>query len=144
MKNRFYQIGYEFGFKHGPVKAMKRILEIDSNTLFKMSADTLQNEIIQAYVEVEETLPDEFIRTSIEKKELNYILFGYTEGKRKHIRNKADKKYHEKIKLKSKSYKLHEDVIEAFAGACKKKGTSLSNTLERLMMQFVKETEEEE
>ena len=50
-----------------------------------------------------------------------------------------DKKYHEKIGLVSKSYKLHEEVVTAFSKACEERGVSLGPTLEKLMMQFISE-----
>lgn len=139
--NKFYQIGYEFGFKHGPVKRLRHLLALHNDNFIKMSADEIQGEISRAYVDVEEPLPEEFFG-SLEMKNINFILLGYTEGKKKNIRNKSNKKYHEKIGFKSKSYKLHEDVIDAFAEACEKADVSMSSTLERLMMQFVEDVEE--
>ena len=41
----------------------------------------------------------------------------------------------------SKSYKLHQSIVDDFAEACKKAGTSQKAQLEKMMKRFVKEVE---
>ncbi len=140
--NPFYRAGYQIGLKYGSISQYQKM--ILSNEFLNISVEELQKMINDVYAEFEERLPKEFLEEKeLERQDLVQYFWGYTDGRSKHSRNKADKKYHEKVGLKSKSYKLHKDVIEAFANACEKQNVSLSATLEKLMMQFVEETKEQ-
>ena len=139
--NIFYKDGYRLGVKFGKISKLEKIVLSDSFEEF--DAEYIQKEIIQSCIDLEEKFPMKFLDDGYEvsRKDIDFYLLGYTEGKQKYSRNKADKKYHEKIGLKSKSYKLHEDVIDGFAKACEKNGTSLASTLEKLMTGFIDEVE---
>lgn len=52
-------------------------------------------------------------------------------------------RYQKKAGLVSKTYKLNGQVVDAFAVACKKRGVALGPTLTDLMLQFIRETEQE-
>lgn len=52
-------------------------------------------------------------------------------------------RYQKKVGLVSKTYKLNGQVVEAFANACKQRGVALGPTLTDLMLQFIRETEQE-
>ena len=52
---------------------------------------------------------------------------------------KATKKYHEKIGLISKSYKLKRELTEQFAAACEKAGVSQASQISRMMKEFIEE-----
>lgn len=140
--NKFYKSGYDLGLKYGSIKEFRELLE--NETISQMSVADLQADIISVYNNFNVNVLDIFIESDVEKKDLNILLLGYVDGKINYIRNKADKKYHEKVGLVSKSYKLHADVIDAFADACKKSDVSLASTLETLMRKFVNEVDEHE
>lgn len=137
--NVFYKDGYRIGVKFGKISKLEKIVLSDSFEEF--DAEYIQKEIIQSCIDLEEKFPMKFLdeKCDVSRKDIDFYLLGYTEGKQKCSRNKADKKYHEKIGLKSKSYKLHEDVIDGFARACEKNGTSMASTLEKLMTGFIDE-----
>lgn len=137
--NVFYTDGYRLGVRNGKIEKLDKIILSDSFEEFDV--EYIQKEIIQSCIDLEEKFPLKFLDDGYEanKKDINFYLLGYTDGKQKYSRNKADKKYHEKIGLKSKSYKLHEDVIDGFAKACEKNGTSMASTLEKLMTNFINE-----
>lgn len=139
--NVFYKDGYRIGVKFGKISKLEKIVLSDSFEEF--DAEYIQKEIIQSCIDLEEKFPMKFLDEKYEanRKDIDFYLLGYTEGKQKYSRNKADKKYHQKVGLKSKSYKLHEDVIDEFAKACEKNGTSLASTLEKLMTGFIDEVE---
>ncbi len=52
----------------------------------------------------------------------------------------ASEKYHARIGLMSKSYKLKRDLVEAFNAACKENGVSQSLALTRLMTEYIDKT----
>lgn len=137
-KNQYYEAGYKFGFDLGPSPRLGKLIGRDpgNTALDRMNLGEMIAEIVGAYNDVNE-IPPEFFLDDLSMKDVNFFLLGYVDGKNKNVRNRADKKYHEKIGLISKSYKLHRDVVEEFAVACNKKGVSLSSTLEDLMRQFI-------
>lgn len=139
--NVFYKDGYRLGVRNGKIEKLDKIILSDAFDEFDV--DYIQKQIIDSCIKVEEKFPLKFLDDGYEanKKDLNFYLLGYTDGKQKYSRNKADKKYHQKVGLKSKSYKLHEDVIDGFAKACEKNGTSMASTLEKLMNSFIDEVE---
>lgn len=49
----------------------------------------------------------------------------------------ASKKYHEKVGIKSKSYKLKTSVTDAFAAKCQEKGESQASVVTRLMNMYI-------
>lgn len=51
----------------------------------------------------------------------------------------ATQKYHQKIGLISKSYKLKQELVERFAAACDKAGVSQAAKISELMEQFIRE-----
>ena len=51
----------------------------------------------------------------------------------------ATQKYHQKIGLISKSYKLKQELVERFAAACDKAGVSQAAKISELMEQFITE-----
>ena len=51
----------------------------------------------------------------------------------------ATQKYHQKIGLISKSYKLKQELVERFAAACDKAGVSQAAKISELMEQFIAE-----
>lgn len=51
----------------------------------------------------------------------------------------ATQKYHQKIGLISKSYKLKQELVERFAAACDKAGVSQAAKISELMEQFIME-----
>lgn len=51
----------------------------------------------------------------------------------------ATQKYQEKIGLMSKTYKLKRKVVEDFAKACEKSGTSQAAQITRMMKEFIKQ-----
>lgn len=55
----------------------------------------------------------------------------------------ATEKYAKKVGWMSKSYKLKRELVEEFADACDKRGTSQAGELMRFMQQFVEETNKE-
>lgn len=136
-----YDEGFCLGITYGPSKRITRLLgrkgEIYS-PMEDMKEQEIIVEIISACNELGANVP-EILLEELTMKEIQVFILGYINGKMKNIRNRADKKYHEKIGLVSKSYKLHEDVVQAFAEACKEADVSLSSTLERLMLEFVED-----
>ena len=101
-----------------------------------MNISGMITEIMGSYNDADE-IPPEFFFDDLSVKEVNFFLLGYVDGKNKNVRNRADKKYHEKIGLISKSYKLHESTVNSFADACERKGVPLGPTLEKLMQNFI-------
>lgn len=140
-KNQYYEAGYKFGFDFGPSPRLGKLIGRDqgSTASDRMSLSEMIAEIVGSYNDANE-IPPEFFLDDLSIKEVHFFLLGYVDGKNKHVRNKADKKYHEKIGLVSKSYKLHKDVVDEFAEACSKKGVSLSSAIEDLMKQFISDT----
>ena len=51
----------------------------------------------------------------------------------------ATQKYHQKIGLISKSYKLKQELVERFAAACDKAGVSQAAKISELMEHFIAE-----
>lgn len=141
-KNVHYESGYKFGFEAGPSLRLGRLIGRDPNSPAsdRMNLSEMIIEIIGSYNDAN-MVPPEFFLDDLSMKEINFFLLGYVNGKNKNIRNRADKKYHEKIGLISKSYKLHRDVVDEFAKACGKRGVSLSSTIEDLMWQFIASSE---
>lgn len=137
---KIYDDGFSLGFTYGPSKRINNLIgKSDSPALIEsMSTQEIVIEIITSCSELGATVPGTLLE-DLTTKEVQVFLFGYVHGKQKNIRNRADRKYHEKIGFVSKSYKLHEDVVVAFAEACKVSGVSLSSALERLMLEFVEE-----
>lgn len=140
-KNQYYKAGYKFGFDLGSSPRLAKLIGRDpgNTALDRMNFEEMIAEIVGSYNDVNE-IPPEFFLDDLSMKEVNFFLLGYVDGKNKNIRNRADKKYHEKIGLISKSYKLHKDVVDEFAAACDKKGVSLSSAIEGLMKQFISDT----
>lgn len=138
-----YDQGRKLGLKHGKISRLDTMIQSDTFTY--LEKEQVMNEIINSCIYLEEFLPEEFLMDgdnnfgNLERKHMDVYLSGYTEGRNKHIRNQADKKYHKKVGLISKSYKLHEGIVDEFAEACEKNGTSLGSTLENLMKNFVDE-----
>lgn len=56
---------------------------------------------------------------------------------------KPQERWQKKVGLISKSYKLNQEVVDAFASACNKKGTSQAKQLTLMMKEFIIETEKE-
>lgn len=137
-KNQYYEAGYKFGFNLGPSPRLGKLIGRDpgSTASDRMNIEEILIEIIGSYNDANE-IPPEFFLDELSIKDINFFLLGYVDGKNKNVRNRADKKYHEKIGLVSKSYKLHERTIEAFADACERKGVPLGPTLEKLMQNFI-------
>ena len=52
----------------------------------------------------------------------------------------ATEKYAKKVGLMSKSYKLKREIVEDFAEACDKRGTSQAGELMKFMQSFIEET----
>jgi len=52
---------------------------------------------------------------------------------------RATARYHKKKGLISKSYKLHQDVVELFAQACEEIETTQAKELTNFMMRFIRE-----
>lgn len=50
---------------------------------------------------------------------------------------KATEKYHARIGLMSKSYKLKREIVEAFEAACKANGESQASALTELMTEYI-------
>ncbi len=50
-------------------------------------------------------------------------------------------RWNKKAGYVSKSYKLKQDVVEAFANACETAGVSQASQLTKMMMEFVERTE---
>lgn len=140
-KNQYYEAGYKLGFERGPSPRLGKLIGRDpgSTALDRMRLEEMIMEIASSYNDVNE-IPPEFFLDDLSIKEINFFLLGYVEGKNKNVRNRADKKYHEKIGFVSKSYKLHKDVVDEFAEACEKRGVSLSSTIEDFMKKFIEET----
>lgn len=138
-----YDQGRKLGLKHGKISRLDRMIQ--SDTFTNIGKEQVMNEIVSSCICLEEFLPEEFLMDgdnnfgNLERKHMDVYLAGYTEGRNKHIRNKADKKYHKKVGLVSKTYKLHENVVDEFAEACEKNETSLGSTLENLMKGFIDE-----
>ncbi len=57
---------------------------------------------------------------------------------------RATEKYAKKVGLISKSYKLRQELVEAFARACAKKGVSAAGQLTVMMQAFIDEVNKEE
>ena len=142
--NPFYLEGLRMGTRHGKIPSLQKM--ILSDTFEEASEKEMQMAILNAYSEVDESIPVKWLEEEQEltKKEWRFWLLGYTEGHQKNVANRATEKYHGKVGLKSKSYKLHEYVIDAFAEACDKKGVSYASALEKLMIQFVDEVNAED
>ena len=139
-KNQYYEAGYKFGFELGPSPRLARLIGRDpgSVALDRMNVSGMITEIVGSYNDADEIPPDFFL-DDLSVKEVNFFLLGYVDGKNKNVRNRADKKYHEKIGLISKSYKLHKSTVNAFADACERKGVPLGPTLEKLMQNFIEQ-----
>ena len=58
-------------------------------------------------------------------------------------RYERQERYQKKVGLVSKTYKLNGQVVEEFAAACKQRGVALGPTLTDLMLNFIKESNEE-
>lgn len=144
-RNQYYEAGYEFGFGLGPSPRLGKLIGRDpsSTALDRMSVEEMIVEIIGSYNDANE-IPPEFFLDDLTIKEVNFFLLGYVDGKNKNVRNRADKKYHEKIGFISKSYKIHKDVVDEFAEACNKRNVSLSSAIENLMRNFINETKKME
>lgn len=56
---------------------------------------------------------------------------------------KPQERWQKKAGLISKSYKLNQEVVNSFADACNKKGTSQAKQLTLMMKEFIIETEKE-
>ena len=140
-KNQYYEAGYKFGFESGPSPRLGKLIGRNpgSVALDRMNLSGMISEIVGSYNDANE-IPPEFFLDDLTIKEVNFFLLGYVDGKNKNVRNRADKKYHEKIGLISKSYKLHKDVVDDFADACGEMGVSLSSTIENLMKKFIDDT----
>lgn len=54
----------------------------------------------------------------------------------------ASKKYQDKVGYMSKSYKLKRDIVERFAEACEKSGTSQAAQITKMMEDFIREVSE--
>lgn len=54
----------------------------------------------------------------------------------------ASAKYHKKVGIISKSYKLKKEVAEVFAEACREAGVSQSAQLTKMMLAFVESQKE--
>lgn len=52
----------------------------------------------------------------------------------------ATEKYTKKVGLISKSYKLKQELVNEFAKACEKAGTSQAAQLSKMMENFIEET----
>lgn len=133
--NPFYAEGLRMGTRHGKIPSLQNMILYD--TFENATEKEIQEAILNAYSEVDESIPARWMDQDLTNKEWRLWLIGYTEGHKKNAANKATEKYHGKVGLKSKSYKLHECVIDAFAEACDKKDISYASTLEKLMIQFV-------
>lgn len=136
-----YDDGFSLGITYGPSKRINKLLGRKNETyapMENMKEQEIIIELMSACNELGANVP-EILLEELTMKEIQVFIFGYINGKMKNIRNRADKKYHEKIGLVSKSYKLHDDVVQAFAEACKEADVSLSATLERLMLEFVED-----
>lgn len=53
----------------------------------------------------------------------------------------ASQKYHEKIGMISKTYKLKKQVVDDFAKACEKAGVSQAKKLTEMMLEFSRKME---
>ena len=137
--NPFYLEGFRIGVRYGKVHRLNT--KIQSDVFPDMGERELKELVLNTYSELDESLPLRWLEdgTVIVKKDWMFWLLGYNDGSIKYGRNKADKKYHDKIGLISKTYKLHANVVEDFSVACQKEGVSLSSTLEKLMKEFVSE-----
>lgn len=51
----------------------------------------------------------------------------------------ASQKYHEKVGIIAKSYKLKKEVVEQFKEACESAGESQASVLTRYMQQYIEE-----
>lgn len=140
-KTQYYEAGYKFGFECGPSPRLGRLIGRNpgSVALDRMSLSEMIAEIVGSYNDFNE-IPPEFFLDDLTIKEVNFFLLGYVNGKNKNVRNRASEKYHEKIGLVSKSYKLHKNIVDSFADACGKRGISLSAALEDLMQKFIEDT----
>lgn len=58
-------------------------------------------------------------------------------------RYERQERYHKKVGLVSKTYKLNGKVVEDFSKACKQRGVPLGSTLTELMLEYIKEVEQE-
>lgn len=56
----------------------------------------------------------------------------------------ATEKYAKKVGIISKSYKLKKDLVDEFADACEKAGTSQAAQLSQMMKQFIEQTKASE
>lgn len=56
----------------------------------------------------------------------------------------ATEKYTKKVGIISKSYKLKKELVDEFAEACDKAGTSQATQLSLMMRQFIEEVNESE
>lgn len=52
---------------------------------------------------------------------------------------KASEKYQQKVGLISKSYKLKKELVQQFADACERSGTSQAAELTKFMQQFIEQ-----
>ena len=121
-----YDEGFCLGITYGPSKRITRLLgrkEEIYSPMENMKEQEIIVELMSACNELGANVP-EILLEELTMKEIQVFIFGYINGK---------------IGLISKSYKLHEDVVQAFAEACKEADVSLSATLERLMLEFVEE-----
>lgn len=137
-KNQYYEAGYKFGFECGPSPRLGKLIGRNPGSVAsdRMNLSGMISEIVGSYNDVNE-IPPEFFLDDLSIKEVNFFLLGYVDGKNKNVRNRASEKYHKKIGLVSKSYKLHQDVVDEFADVCSEMGASLSSTLENLMKKFI-------
>ena len=55
----------------------------------------------------------------------------------------ATKKYEAKVGLMAKTYKLKRELVEQFAEACEKAGTSQAAQLTKMMKEFIEKVNEQ-
>jgi hypothetical protein len=145
----FYEEGQRLGRKHGEVKSLNSIMErIEFDSDEEDADEEHWKEIIIAYNELGEKVPIRSLNASqnCTREPIHSWLMGYANGAEKYNKHREQKnrqKQYGSGKIKSKTYEMHADVLEAFAEACRSAGMWQTETLEMLMMTFVKSVKAE-
>lgn len=134
-ENKNYEIGYKIGYENGKIREFEKTIENKTNSL--IDKEKFIQEIFEYYVNYYKG--ELLLNVPFRYKDAMMISLGYTDGainKYKHI---ATDKYHKKIGLTSKSYKLKVELVENFEKSCKKNKKSQASILSELMQKYIDE-----
>lgn len=125
--NFYYQEGYKEGLKSGSIKSLEMLIK---------GLDGISDEDLLARLSKYTSL----VNDTTKRKDCTFYLLGYQDGKVRNWQNKANANFDAKKGVKSKSYKLSIELVEAFAKACEKSNTTQAAQLTKMMQEFIDST----